>query len=264
MDYGTRRDICQRMDRYRHRVVKAVHSKSGENNQKKSVRIFLPRLWGAFFVYSFNIFGSSHHPPEFMPLISATGKNRRKVRFPSNPPSLASSSKRPGIRVKMSQEARPGIPVLFTQPPPIRDPLVTETIDLQDATLEKILPLLKGLQSSAPLNAHGVPALRRDDHLAYLYDALEDYPPGFVAMDSSRPWMVYWALAGLSLLGEDVTRFQERLVIARCLFPIVYVFNCIVVQLIVLSCFCFSNSFLFPFSFLSAWDGYHRHESKTN
>lgn len=107
-------------------------------------------------------------------------------------------------------EARPGIPVLFTQPPPIRDPLVTETIDLQDATLDKVLPLLRGLTSRGPLNAHGVPALQRDDHVAYLFDALEDYPAGFVAMDSSRPWMVYWALAGLSLLGEDVSRFHDR------------------------------------------------------
>jgi protein farnesyltransferase subunit beta len=29
-------------------------------------------------------------------------------------------------------------------------------------------------------------------------------------MDASRPWMVYWALAGLSLLGEDVTRVRQR------------------------------------------------------
>lgn len=112
-----------------------------------------------------------------------------------------------------SQEApRPGIPALFTQPPPIRDPLVTETIDLQDATLNKCLPFLKGVQSSqkGPFNACGVPALQRDDHVGYLYDSLEDYPSGFVAMDASRPWMVYWALAGLSLLGEDVTRVRER------------------------------------------------------
>lgn len=112
-----------------------------------------------------------------------------------------------------SQEApRPGIPDLFTQPPPIRDPLVTETVDLQDATLDKCLPFLKGVHSSqkGPFNASGVPALQRDDHVAYLYDSLEDYPSGFVAMDASRPWMVYWALAGLSLLGEDVTGVRQR------------------------------------------------------
>jgi protein farnesyltransferase subunit beta len=112
----------------------------------------------------------------------------------------------------ISQEPRPGIPVLFTQPPPIRDPLVTETLDLQTETVDKCLPFLQGIHTTqrGPFNALGVPALQRDDHVAYLYDSLEDYPAGFVAMDASRPWMVYWALAGLSLLGEDVTRFRER------------------------------------------------------
>lgn len=111
-----------------------------------------------------------------------------------------------------TQDARPGIPVLFTQPPPIRDPLATKTSDLQNETLEKCLPFLKGIQKTQkdPFNSKGVPALQRDDHVGYLYDSLEDYPAGFVAMDASRPWMVYWALAGLSLLGEDVTRFRER------------------------------------------------------
>lgn len=50
----------------------------------------------------------------------------------------------------------------------------------------------------------------KDKHIEYLYDSLEDYPEGFVAMDSSRPWMSYWALAGLALLGEDVSKYRER------------------------------------------------------
>lgn len=161
-----------------------------------------------------------------MPPTLTPGKHRRKVRFPftSQPAQKTSArvakdrqnrSKHPITTINMtsSQEApRPGIPALFTQPPPIRDPLVTETTDLQDATLDKCLPFLKGIHNTQkdPFNAHGVPALQRDDHVAYLYDSLEDYPSGFVAMDASRPWMVYWALAGLSLLGEDVSRVRER------------------------------------------------------
>lgn len=159
-----------------------------------------------------------------MPPNLAIGKHRRKVRFPfTNLPAQKSSpartvSRKPKVSkpaeiMTSSQEApRPGIPALFTQSPPIRDPLVTETIDLQDATLEKCLPFLKGVHSSQmePFNAFGVPALQRDEHVAYLYDSLEDYPSGFVAMDASRPWMVYWALTGLTLLGEDVTRVRKR------------------------------------------------------
>ena len=112
-----------------------------------------------------------------------------------------------------SNQPRPGIPALFTQPPPIRDPLITETVDLQNATLEKCLPFLKGIHSAQKdFNDYGVPALQRDLHAGFLYDALEDYPEGFVAMDASRPWIVYWALAGLAMLGEETTRFRERCV----------------------------------------------------
>lgn len=108
---------------------------------------------------------------------------------------------------------RPGIvPALFTEPPAIRDPLTTETTDLQAQTVAKCLPYLRGVQKTqeGPFNWHGVPALQRNAHVEFLYDALEEYPDSFVALDASRPWMVYWSLAGLSLLGEDVGHFRQR------------------------------------------------------
>lgn len=137
---------------------------------------------------------------QLMPL----GKSR-KVRFPHARVNIATR------KTDMTERTRPGIPALFTQPPPIRDPLITETIDLQNATLEKCLPFLKGIHSSQKeFNDHGVPGLQRDLHASYLYDSLEDYPEGFVAMDASRPWILYWGLAGLAMLGEETTRFRER------------------------------------------------------
>lgn len=163
-----------------------------------------------------------------MPLI---GKPR-KVRFPNaqkpnRPTSTLTSTKTTKTTMNTmntsdSNQSRPGIPALFTQPPPIRDPLITETVDLQNATLEKCLPFLKGIHSAQKdFNVYGVPALQRDLHAGFLYDALEDYPEGFVAMDASRPWIVYWALAGLAMLGEETTRFRERCVHA---FPILAFF----------------------------------------
>ncbi|CAG8899475.1 unnamed protein product [Penicillium egyptiacum] len=150
-----------------------------------------------------------------MPLI---GKPR-KVRFPNaqkpNRPTsfIPTATMTTAVNTSDSNQPRPGIPALFTQAPPIRDPLITETIDLQNATLEKCLPFLKGIHSTQKdFNDHGVPALQRDLHASYLYDALEDYPEGFVAMDASRPWIVYWALAGLAMLGEETTRFRERVI----------------------------------------------------
>ncbi|PTU24265.1 hypothetical protein P175DRAFT_0505943 [Aspergillus ochraceoroseus IBT 24754] len=174
-----------------------------------------------------------------MPLIiAATGKQRRKVRFPS-----ASHAAQPGkgedkigrfrdrlpassrtlpastYQDSRNQHARmddplvhPGIPTLFTEPPRIHDALITETTEVQDETVNKCLPFLKGIHANQqdPLNRHGVPPLKRDEHISYLYDSLEDYPASFVGLDASRPWMVYWALAGLCLLGEDVSKYRER------------------------------------------------------
>lgn len=171
-----------------------------------------------------------------MPVVAATGKQRRKVRFPAtshaaqlerplskrtqtNLPTSRSSPlvaapkhfPSPKQRGRMA-EPHPAIPALFSEPPVVRDKLITETTEQQDETVKKCLEFLAGSHSSqkGPLNRHGVSPLLRDEHIGYLYDSLEDYPPGFVAMDASRPWMIYWALAGLSLLGEDVTKYRER------------------------------------------------------
>ncbi|EYE99877.1 CAAX farnesyltransferase subunit beta RAM1 [Aspergillus ruber CBS 135680] len=171
-----------------------------------------------------------------MPVIAATGKQRRKVRFSNNRPvtsinanNLQATSNSPAptavsnpiaskssTKTIMSTTAavRPGVPALFTEPPVIHDPLTTETSELQEQTLEKCLPFLQGNQKSQrePFSRHGVPALGRDDHIGFLYDSLEEYPDDFVALDASRPWMCYWALAGLSLLGEDVSKFRQRVI----------------------------------------------------
>lgn len=104
------------------------------------------------------------------------------------------------------------VPPLFTQLPAIRDSLSTETSKVQDETVEHCLPFLRGTDATLreTLNAFGVSRLRKDQHIEYLYDSLEDYPSSFAGLDSSRPWMVYWALTGLALLGEDVTKYRER------------------------------------------------------
>jgi protein farnesyltransferase subunit beta len=40
----------------------------------------------------------------------------------------------------------------------------------------------------------------------------EQLPKGFTKMDASRPWLLYWCLAGLYALGEDLTQYRPRLV----------------------------------------------------
>ncbi|KAL1995824.1 hypothetical protein VTN49DRAFT_690 [Thermomyces lanuginosus] len=108
----------------------------------------------------------------------------------------------------------PRVPSVFCEQRAIRDQLDTETRRLQDETVLSCLPYLRGTDKTVRdcLNAHGVAWLQRDHHIEYLYDSLEDYPGSFVSFDSSRPWLSYWGLAGLALLGEDVTKYRHRVI----------------------------------------------------
>lgn len=106
------------------------------------------------------------------------------------------------------------IPQLFTTLPPIRDHLETETSILQDETAQECLPLLAGPEdSSRPIsdfNAHGLPRLKRAKHVEFLHRSLEELSSRHVGYDASRPWIIYWVLLGLCLLGEDVKQYRER------------------------------------------------------
>ncbi|KAK4219924.1 protein farnesyltransferase subunit beta [Rhypophila decipiens] len=105
------------------------------------------------------------------------------------------------------------IPDLYTEPPPIRDALVTETSRVQDKTVDVCLPYLTGEEDGHLVyNPHGVPSLEREKHIGFLHKSLGRLPGGFVAADASRPWFLYWALSGLVLLGEDVSSYREAVI----------------------------------------------------
>lgn len=104
----------------------------------------------------------------------------------------------------------PAIPKMHTTWPVVRDHKETETLRVQDETTKSCLPFLKGNPARSPLNRKGIPGLQRENHVAFLRDALEEYPAPYVAMDASRPWIYYWALTGLSALGENVEEYRDR------------------------------------------------------
>ena len=108
--------------------------------------------------------------------------------------------------------AKPIVPSLFTTLPQLQDHVCTESSILQDSTVRECLPFLAGTtdQDSKDYNAYGVPRLRRELHLEYLYDSLEPYPSTYLGYDASRPWVLYWSLTGLSVLGENVESYAER------------------------------------------------------
>lgn len=104
------------------------------------------------------------------------------------------------------------VPNLFTTPPPIRDLLETATSYLQDQTVQEVLPFLSGLQPGTRFNEYGVPHLDRKRHIQFLHKSLRNLPAPYVAADASRPWMFYWALTGLSTMGEDVSIYRSRVI----------------------------------------------------
>lgn len=92
------------------------------------------------------------------------------------------------------------------------DHLETPTMEAQKKTLDECMPLLTGKDTqSLPLNTHGLPHLRREAHITFLKNTLGPLPEQYEVGDASRPWFFYWALNGLSLLGEDVWPYRERL-----------------------------------------------------
>ena len=106
-------------------------------------------------------------------------------------------------------DARPTVPDLFQFHPRIRDSLETESTGFQDEVVELCLPHLSGFNvDPSKLNAHSIPKLEREQHVRFLKTSIRN--ARFTFLDASRPWVVYWCLTGLSILGEDVEVYRER------------------------------------------------------
>lgn len=142
----------------------------------------------------------------------------RKVVFPSiasTKRTIEEKQKQKKQKKQKNKKNTMAIPSLFATQPPLLNELQTDTSRAQAEVVGRCIPLLRGEESESagvplPLNRHGVPSLARELHVEYLLDALGEYPGRFVGLDASRPWMVYWALTGLALLGEDITLFRKR------------------------------------------------------
>lgn len=108
------------------------------------------------------------------------------------------------------------VPPHLCQWPPIQDQWSTYTSELQGQTITECLPLLTAVNSptSNPFDfdEHGLPSLHRQAHVEFVHNGLEPLPAPFVAMDASRPWLMYWSLLSLHIMGEDVTAFRSRYV----------------------------------------------------
>ena len=54
-----------------------------------------------------------------------------------------------------------------------------------------------------------LPVLNRHRTVRFLAQGLEHLAGGYDCLDASRPWLVYWILHSLELLGETLTDQQE-------------------------------------------------------
>ncbi|KAK6155185.1 hypothetical protein DH2020_009433 [Rehmannia glutinosa] len=60
--------------------------------------------------------------------------------------------------------------------------------------------------------------LRRDNHIEYLIRSLKQLGPNFAVLDANRPWLCYWIIHSIALLGDcvddklenDVIEFLQR------------------------------------------------------
>lgn len=104
------------------------------------------------------------------------------------------------------------VPDLYITEPPIKDPLVTKTSKDQDDVVDKCLPFLAAQSEGLSFNQFGVAHLDRQRHIRFIRKQLGNLPAPFMAIDASRPWVFYWCLNSLSLIGADVSMYREPLV----------------------------------------------------
>lgn len=155
---------------------------------------------------------------------SGQGESSRRptitVTLPLKTPSASRSKRRKTVATDPNDivmEGHFGTPpgrTIFTSSPRIRDALETETSKLQDETVENCLPLLNGIgepsRNPFVFNSNGLPKLEREMHVEFLHQSLGWLSSRYTGFDASRPWILYWALTGLCLLGEDVRPYRER------------------------------------------------------
>jgi len=149
-------------------------------------------------------------------------KRARAPTTDKNKPTKTQRSLTPTSQSASSTERNGGTGIAVNTPLPtwlksssnIQEILETETSEDQKETAEECLPFLLGTyvpkDGAFETNEYGLARLERSKHIKFLKGALGRLPPSFAALDASRPWMLYWCLTGLSIMGEDVSIYREK------------------------------------------------------
>lgn len=96
-------------------------------------------------------------------------------------------------------------PSIFTLPfePLPSNSHPSDTLEEQAETEQLISQLLHTI---APVAGDGETltggsVLRKPEHTGYFTQLLFRLPPGFVALDASKPWLMYWTLHSFDVMG---------------------------------------------------------------
>ena len=74
---------------------------------------------------------------------------------------------------------------------------------------DKVKPLYMEYATADHATRQRLTTLNRTLHVAYLRAGLKGLPQSHQSLDASRPWLCYWVLHGLRLLGKPLEQEPE-------------------------------------------------------
>ncbi|MCD9558772.1 hypothetical protein HAX54_016389 [Datura stramonium] len=87
---------------------------------------------------------------------------------------------------------------------------VTKTLEDQGMVERQVREIYDFFYSIPPNSQSVVLELQRDKHFDYLTRGLRKLGPSFSVLDANRPWISYWTLHSLALLGESIDAKLEN------------------------------------------------------
>ncbi|KAF3649287.1 Protein farnesyltransferase subunit beta [Capsicum annuum] len=87
---------------------------------------------------------------------------------------------------------------------------VTKTLEDQWMVERQVREIYDYFYSIPPNSQSVILELQRDKHFGYLTRGLTKLGPSFSVLDANRPWLCYWTLHSIALLGESIDAKLEN------------------------------------------------------
>ena len=105
----------------------------------------------------------------------------------------------------------------------LEDRVATKTSEEQRSLEAKVYQIYKHITSADFNSSHSSLKLHKDAHVQFLHSGLGSLPSGFISLDASRTWIVFWCLHSLALLNCPLpptpTRSNIIQFLAECQHP---------------------------------------------